>query len=102
MSAVVKNPGWPSWLLKGYDVAAAEWWADYPATEKQLAALQNRGWSPPTDLTRGEAHYALTRPSAKMRDLLKKRGRWVAGMNFDEARNAIDALAKAEGWGVKR
>jgi hypothetical protein len=88
---------WPADLLDGY--RGREWWHDDPATGQQVEALERRGWRPPPGLTKGEAHWALGRPTRKQCRALERRGLWRAGMTFDEAREALDAVARAEGWG---
>jgi hypothetical protein len=88
---------WPSDLLDGY--RGREWWHADPATDAQMEALERRGWRPPLGLTKGEAHWALGRPSRKQRRALERRGLWRAGVTFEGAREALDAVARHEGWG---
>jgi hypothetical protein len=63
-----------------------------------VEALERRGWRPPPGLTKGEAHWALSRPTAKQRGALERRRLWRAGMTFEEARAALDLVAREEGW----
>ncbi len=90
---------WPRWLLKNYDPHDRDWY-NSPATDKQLDALRRRGWEPPPGLTKGEAAHALDRPTAKMRNLLQKNGRWSSAMTFSEARDAVETLI--HDWEIRR
>jgi hypothetical protein len=90
---------WPRWLLDGYEPHKP--WHDDPMTEPHRAALERRGWTPPDDLTKGGAAYALNRPSRKQRDFLAGRGLWgdEDGMTYADARDVIGGIALHEGWG---
>jgi superfamily II DNA or RNA helicase len=87
---------WGAGVLGPYQ-ATQRWHLD-PATEKQVAALRRRGYSPPPGLTKGEAAHVLDRPTPKQRNLLARRGLWHDNLRFDDARGIIDQLAAAEGW----
>jgi hypothetical protein len=63
-----------------------------PATQAQLAALERRGVEIPRDLTKQQASDMLNEPTRKQRKLLKRHGRWVCGMTFNEASREIEAL----------
>jgi hypothetical protein len=97
---------WPTdILLDGYE-GWREYhdkpWHDHPASDKQLLALARRGWVPPESLSKGEANFALLRPSRKMLKLLMKRDLWQPNdppLTMADASNLIDRIASQEGWG---
>jgi hypothetical protein len=81
--------------LEGYE--PSRYWHSDPATGPQLECLRRSGYEPPDDCTKGEAWFVLSRPTIKMRRLLEDYGRWHDTMTFDEARDAIGAIANEEG-----
>jgi hypothetical protein len=87
---------WHLGFLDGY--RPDDFWHDQPATDKQVEALEWRGFRPPESVTKGEAAFVLDRPTPKQRRVLERRGLWDAGMTFSEAREALDAVAREEGW----
>jgi hypothetical protein len=93
----IEDRYWPRDLLEDYE--ETEYWHDQPATERQLEALERRGYDPPASLTKGQACYVMKLATAKQRRALERRGLWEAGMTFEEARKALSALARKEGWG---
>jgi hypothetical protein len=81
------------------DYQPSEWWHSHPASAKQIEALERRGYGPPPRLTKGEAAFVLGLPTPKQRHVLERRGRWRDGMTFEQARDALDEIAREEGWG---
>jgi hypothetical protein len=99
---------WPTdILLDGYE-GWREYhdkpWHDEEATDKQLTALARRGWVAPDDITKGQANFALLRPSRKMLRILIRRGLWLPGdppLTFGDAADLVGRIAKKEGWGCR-
>jgi hypothetical protein len=76
-------------------------WHDDPPTEQQLEALRRRGYDlSQLDLTRGEACHLLNQATPRQRQPLTQRGLWSDGMTVEQARAAIDQLARVEGWAL--
>jgi hypothetical protein len=103
-TAPTETDYWPRRLLDGYTPRAR--WHDQPATEKQVQGLERRGYLPPEEITKGQAAFALNRPTPRQMALLSARGLYEDGdepaLTFDEARKMLDDLARREGWGDRR
>jgi hypothetical protein len=82
--------------LQGY--RASKGWHDDPATDKQLAVLERRGWHPPLIVMKGEAAHVIGKPTPKQRRFLEERGLWQDDLTFAEARETLDMIARSEGW----
>jgi hypothetical protein len=90
---------WPRDLLDGYE--SEHHWQDRPATAKQIAALERRGYRPPENVTKGEAGFVLGKPTPKQRRVLEQRGLWENDLTFAQARELMNAIARDEGWGCR-
>jgi hypothetical protein len=86
---------WPAYLLDGYRPRGE--WCSEPPTDRQVEALERRGYTAPPGLTRGEASHALDRPTPKQRAALRRCRRWRESMTFAEAREALDELFGGRG-----
>jgi hypothetical protein len=84
-------------VLMGYRTPP-EGWEREPATDVQLTALARRGFTPPSNTTKGEAHFVLGRPTPKQRKILERRGLFDPDMTFTDAQDALARVAREEGW----
>src|SRR5262249_31510782 len=86
------------WLEAVRDFEPSTGWHRKPATEEQLAALQNRGWRPLPGATKGEASFVLGLPTPKQRQALEQRNLWRSDLTFEQANELLGEIAWQEGW----
>jgi hypothetical protein len=88
---------WPSaHLVAGFKPWVP--WQLQPASEKQLAVLRKRGWTPPENLTKGQAWAAIGRATMKQVNVLKMHRQFEPGVSFEQAAALISAIAQEEEW----